>query len=141
MIGQVPVLVLIGTGASPDENDVARLHPIADFVECLLDLGFADAGALLLPGEVEHDSVGVAQLERDAFRSRTGLADVPEGIDMCTDVVAQHHHRAGCQLRRTVLRGADPFSELLPRLVHGDRWPYHARERDHVVVDGHTEID
>jgi hypothetical protein len=60
---------------------------------------------------------------------------------MSADVIAQHDHVMGRQPVHSVLTGADAVGKLLPALVHQQGGAHDARKADHIVMNGHAEVD
>ena len=91
--------------------------------------------------EIEAHAITITILQRDAFRAGRMLAHVAQGIHVRADMIAENNHAMSGEPIHAVFCRADARGELRPRLVHQQRGTHDAREADHVVVDGHAEIN
>jgi hypothetical protein len=91
--------------------------------------------------EIEHHSITEAVFQWNPFWSGLVVVEMSQRVQVGADVIAQFNAVTGGEPRRTQFGRADPFRELLPRLVHFQCWLHDSWKGDHAVVDGHTEID
>jgi hypothetical protein len=106
-----------------------------------VDVVGADDVPGLLVGEVEQDAVGKAVLERDGLRPARVRDDVLARVDVRADVVVGDDEVARGQRVHAELRRTDALGELGVALVDAQRRRRHAREREHVAVHRHREVD
>ena len=93
-------------------------------------------------GEVEQHAVGDSSTRAGSSpaRRRSGRCACARRSG-CRRGRSDHDQVARGQRVHAVLGGADPLGELGVALVHAQRRRRHAREREHVGVDGHGEVD
>ena len=141
LVGEVLVGLLHRAGAGVDQHDVERLERVFRFLQRRLHVVHRDAGALRQVPEIEADAVAVAVFQRNALGSGGIVAQVAQRVDVRADVIAEDDQIARRQPVDAVLRRADPFGELPPVLVHGQRRSNDPRKRHHIVVNTHAQVD
>ena len=142
MIGEVGLLGPLLRGVGTEQHDVQRLDAVAvELPFGLVDVARADLLARPFVGQVEHDAVAVAVLDRNPFGARRVRLHVPPRIDVRADVVAGDDHAVVGDLVDAVLVGADAARHLAVALHLDDDRLGDVGVGHHPLVDLHAEVD